>query len=74
MSEDNDDSTTVLEMIMNPNKTLANWFVSLGLLGLFLAVLNIIGCIHPNYRRKGLGSLLHKTVVSYLKSKLIKIF
>ena len=50
MSEDNDDSTTVLEMIMNPNKTLANWFVSLGLLGLFLAVLNIIGCIHPNYR------------------------
>ena len=49
MSEDNDDSTTILEMIMNPNKTLANWFVSLGLLGLFLAVLNIIGCIHPSY-------------------------
>ncbi|RJU81461.1 MAG: hypothetical protein DWB99_06145 [Candidatus Poseidoniales archaeon] len=50
MSEDNDDSTTILEMIMNPNKTLANWFVSFGLLGLFLAVLNLVGCIHPSYR------------------------
>ncbi|MDG1550709.1 MAG: hypothetical protein P8Q95_03190 [Candidatus Poseidoniaceae archaeon] len=50
MSEHNDDSTSILEMIMNPNKTLANWFVSVGLLGLFLAVLNLAGCIHPNYR------------------------
>ena len=50
MSEHNDDSTSILEMIMNPNKTLANWFVSVGLLGLFLAVLNLVGCIHPNYR------------------------
>ena len=50
MSEHNDDSTSILEMLMNPNKTLANWFVSIGLLGLFLAVLNLAGCIHPNYR------------------------
>ena len=50
MSEDNGDSTTILEMMMNPNKTLANWFVSFGLLGLFLAVLNLVGCIHPSYR------------------------
>jgi hypothetical protein len=50
MSEHNDDSTSILEMIMNPNKTLANWFVFVGLLGLFLAVLNLVGCIHPNYR------------------------
>lgn len=50
MSEHNDDSTSILEMIMNPNKTLANWFVSVGLLGLFLAVLNLAGYIHPNYR------------------------
>ena len=50
MSEHNDDSTSIIEMIMNPNKTLANWFVSVGLLGLFLAVLNLVGCIHPNYR------------------------
>ena len=50
MSEHNDDSTSLLEMIMNPSKTLANWFVSFGLLGLFLAVLNLTGCIHPNYR------------------------
>ena len=50
MSEHNDDSTSILEMLMNPNKALANWFVSIGLLGLFLAVLNLAGCIHPNYR------------------------
>jgi hypothetical protein len=50
MSENNDDSKSILEMIMNPNKTLANWFVSIGLLGLFLAILNLAGCIHPSYR------------------------
>jgi hypothetical protein len=50
MSEHNDDSPSVLEMILNPNKTLSNWFVSIGLLGLFLAILNIAGEIHPNYR------------------------
>tara|TARA_B100000767_G_scaffold177373_1_gene165721 strand:+ start:231 stop:854 length:624 start_codon:yes stop_codon:yes gene_type:complete len=50
MSEESDESASISEMIMNPSKTLANWFVSIGLLGLFLAVLNLVGCIHPNYR------------------------
>ena len=50
MSEENDETTSVLNMVLNPSKTLANWFVAVGLLGLFLAVLNLAGCIHPKYR------------------------
>ncbi len=50
MSEQNDETTSVLNMVLNPSKTLANWFVAVGLLGLFLAILNLAGCIHPKYR------------------------
>jgi hypothetical protein len=50
MSEENDTDDSVLQMVLNPNNTLARYFVSVGLLGLFLAVLNITGCIHPNSR------------------------
>ena len=50
MSEENETTDNVLQMVLNPNKTLAKWFVSIGFLGLFLAILNLTGNIHPNYR------------------------
>ena len=47
-SENAEDS--LFRIITNPSKTLANWYFWLGSLGLFLAILNLIGEIHPNYR------------------------
>lgn len=40
----------MLEILTKPSKTLANWYFWLGSLGLFLAVLNLVDAIHPNYR------------------------
>ena len=37
-------------ILTKPSKTLANWYLWLGCLGLMLAILNIMGVIHPNYR------------------------
>lgn len=40
----------MFDMLTNPSKTLANWYFWLGILGLMLAILNIMGIIHPSYR------------------------
>ena len=40
----------MLEILIKPSTTLANWYFWVGLLGLMLAVLNILGLIHPTYR------------------------
>lgn len=40
----------MFNMLMKPSNTLANWYFWLGLLGLMLAVLNMMGMIHPTYR------------------------
>ena len=47
-SENAEDS--LFRIITNPSKTLANWYFWLGSLGLLLALLNLIGEVHPNYR------------------------
>ena len=39
-----------LDLLTNPSKALANWYVGLGVWGLFLAILNIAGVLHPTYR------------------------
>ncbi|HII11802.1 MAG TPA: hypothetical protein HA356_07000 [Candidatus Poseidoniaceae archaeon] len=50
MSKDeNDDSSSLMAAIMNPSRGVSQWFIALGLWGLFLAVLNIMGEAHPNY-------------------------
>ena len=46
-----------VQMVLNPSKTMSNWFVGLGSLGIFLAVLNLLGEIHPNYRVSWSGVL-----------------
>ena len=50
MSEVNETEQGFVQMILNPSKTMSNWFVGIGLLGLFLAVLNLMGEVHANYR------------------------
>ena len=50
MSEEESSEAGLLQMLIKPNRTLASWYIGLGLWGLFLAILNIMGQIHPNYR------------------------
>ena len=50
MSEVNETEQGFVQMILNPSKTMSNWFVGVGMLGIFLAVLNLMGEVHPNYR------------------------
>ena len=51
MSDNGDNAQSNLGTILfNPSSTLASWYFWLGLLGLMLAVLNIMGMIHPTYR------------------------
>ena len=51
MSDDGDNAQGNLgTILLNPSSTLASWYFWLGLLGLMLAVLNIMGIIHPTYR------------------------
>ena len=51
MSDDGENAQNRLGTILfNPSNTLATWYFWLGLLGLMLAVLNIMGVIHPTYR------------------------
>ena len=44
------DERKPITMLTQPSNALAYWYIGLGLWGLFLAVLNILGYIHPNYR------------------------
>lgn len=44
------EESTLLDILTQPSNTLANWYVAIGTLGLFLAILNITGQIHPTQR------------------------
>jgi len=57
MSEENETNNGFVQMILNPSNVMSNWFVGIGLLGLFLAILNLGGEIHPNYRVSWSGVL-----------------
>jgi hypothetical protein len=48
-TEESDPTNSVVSMLMNPSRIMANWYAWLGMLGIFLAILNITGNIHPNY-------------------------
>jgi len=57
MSETDNTGDGFFQMIVNPSRTLSNWFIGLGSLGIFLAILNLLGEIHPNYRVSWAGVL-----------------
>lgn len=51
MSTDGENANeSFISILTNPSKALANWYFWLGSLGILLAILNLIGEIHPNYR------------------------
>ena len=51
MSDNGEDAQNNLGLILfSPSNTLATWYFWIGLLGLLLAVLNLMGMIHPTYR------------------------
>jgi len=49
-SEENTEEKGFLELISNPSMGLSKWYIAIGAWGLVLAVLNLIGEIHPTYR------------------------
>ena len=46
-TEESDPASSVVSMLLNPSRRMANWYACLGMLGIFLAILNICGYIHP---------------------------
>ena len=48
-TEHSDADKTIVSMLLNPSRTMANWYTGIGILGIFLAVMNILGYVHPNY-------------------------
>ena len=48
-TEESDPSNSVVSTLLNPSRTMANWYVGFGMFGIFLAILNIFGLIHPNW-------------------------
>ena len=51
MSDNGDNAQGNLGTILfSPSNTLATWYFWIGLLGLLLAVLNLLGMVHPTYR------------------------
>jgi hypothetical protein len=49
-SEDKTESKGFLDLISNPSMGLSKWYIAIGAWGLVLAVLNMLGHIHPTYR------------------------
>ena len=49
-SEENTESGGLADIFINPSMTLSKWYIGIGIWGLVLAILNIMGHIHPNYR------------------------
>ena len=48
-TEHSDADATILSMLLVPSRTMANWYAGIGIFGIFLAVLNILGMVHPTY-------------------------
>ena len=48
-TETSDANPSFVSMLLNPSRTMSNWYAAIGLLGIFLAILNILGQIHPSY-------------------------
>ena len=70
MSDDGDNAQGNLgTILLNPSSTLASWYFWLGLLGLMLAVLNIMGIIHPTYRVSWGGLLTFEALADAFGNK-----
>ncbi|MBT4065601.1 MAG: hypothetical protein HOE76_00055 [Euryarchaeota archaeon] len=62
MSNDGENAEDdLLSILTMPSRTLANWYFWLGCLGLMLAILNLVGQIHPSYHVSWGGLLTFET-------------
>jgi hypothetical protein len=49
-NSDENGERSLLETFILPSKGLADWYVALGIWGLFLAIMNCLGIVHPQHR------------------------
>ena len=68
-SEENSESGGLADIFINPSVTLSKWYVGIGTWGLVLAILNMIGEIHPSYRVSWGGLLTFETLAEAFGSK-----
>ena len=54
-SELGDKQSGIISMITDPSRSTANWFIGLSMWGILLAVLNILGFVHPSYHYSWAG-------------------
>ena len=64
-TEHSDADPTILSMLLVPSRTMANWYAGIGIFGIFLAVLNILGMVHPTYHLSWGGLFTFEAMNSY---------
>ena len=68
-TENSDADATIVSMLLNPSRTMANWYAGIGIFGIFLAVLNIIGMVHPTYHLSWGGLFTFETMNAAFEPK-----
>ena len=68
-SEEKAESGGLAGIFINPSTTLSKWYLAIGTWGLVLAVLNMMGQIHPTYRVSWGGLLTFETLADAFGNK-----
>ena len=68
-SEETTQSGGLADIFLNPSATLSKWYVAVGAWGLVLAVLNMMGQIHPTYRVSWGGLLTFEALADAFGNK-----
>ena len=68
-SEENSASGGLADIFINPSVTLSKWYIGIGTWGLVLAILNMLGEIHPTYRVSWGGLLTFEALADAFGNK-----
>ena len=68
-SEEKAESGGLAEIFIRPSVTLSKWYIAIGAWGLTLAILNMMGQIHPSYRVSWGGLLTFEALADAFGSK-----
>ena len=68
-SEENAESGGMAEIFIKPSVTLSKWYIAIGTWGLVLAILNMMGQIHPTYRVSWGGLLTFEALADAFGNK-----
>ena len=68
-SEETAESGGLADIFINPSTTLSKWYVAIGAWGLTLAILNMMGLIHPTYRVSWGGLLTFEALADAFGNK-----